>query len=141
MNILIDTQCFLWAFLEPERLGEEAKQALADWNNTLFLSAVSAWEISIKYGIGKLKLPEPPDVYVPQRLLDKGITRLSIKFAHVLQVHSLPLIHKDPFDRLLIAQAQAESLTLLTADPILLHYGVDCLWGGTGKFNQGSEPS
>ena len=54
MNILIDTQCFLWAFLEPERLREEAKQALADWSNTLFLSAVSAWEISIKYGIGKL---------------------------------------------------------------------------------------
>ena len=109
---------------------------LTDPGNELFLSAASAWEISIKYGIGKLKLPDLPEFYLPQKLLNNGIAGLSIEFAHVLQVHSLPLIHKDPFDRLLIAQAQTESLTLLTADPVLLQYKIDFIWGGVGNLNQ-----
>ena len=141
MRILIDTQCFLWFLGSTKQLGIKAQEVLADPDNELFLSAASAWEISIKYGIGKLKLPDLPELYIPQKLLNNGITGLPVEFTHVLQVHSLPLIHKDPFDRLLIAQAQAESLTLLTADPILFKYKVAFIWGGTGKYHQDSEQS
>ena len=133
MRILIDTQCFLWFLGAAKLLGTEAQDALTDPDNELFLSAASAWEISIKYGIGKLTLPDAPEIYIPQKLFSNGITGLAIEFPHVLQVHSLPLIHKDPFDRLIIAQAQIESLTLLTADPVMLSYKIDALWGGVGK--------
>ncbi|MEW6130663.1 MAG: type II toxin-antitoxin system VapC family toxin [Acidobacteriota bacterium] len=128
MKILIDTQSFLWFFLEPHKLGNDGKDALTDTNNELYLSAARAWEISIKYGLGKIALPEPPDIYLPKKLLSAGIIGFPIEFHHVLAVYSLPLIHKDPFDRLIIAQTKIESLTLLTADPIMLKYTSDFIW-------------
>ena len=136
MKILVDTQCFLWFFLEPHKLGEEAQEILTNPNHELFLSAASAWEISIKYSLGKLTIPEPPEIYVPKKLLSAQITGIPIDFSHVLSIHSLPLLHKDPFDRLLIAQAKVESFTLLTADPIILQYDITCIWGGLGNSPQ-----
>ena len=130
MKILIDTHCWLWWLVSPDQLNTDAKQHIADPRNTIFLSAVSAWEIVIKVGIGKLSLPEPPARYIPSRLTAQGMSALAIEQAHVLQVASLPLVHRDPFDRLLVAQSQVERLPLLTADRQLTAYDVEILWAG-----------
>ncbi len=94
-------------------------------SNDLLLSAASSWEIAIKYAIGKLPLPQPPSVYVPTRMETSGTTGLPIQHSHSLRVAELPRHHRDPFDRLLIAQAQVERLTIVTADRQLERYDVD----------------
>jgi PIN domain nuclease of toxin-antitoxin system len=128
VRILVDTQCFLWSFLDPSRLSETARETLTAGRDELFFSAASSWEIAIKAGIGKLRLPEPPEEYVPSRVVRAGMTPLDISHAHALRVHTLPAVHKDPFDRLLVAQAEAEALTVLTPDPQIGGYGVRTLW-------------
>ena len=100
---------------------------MSDQANDLFLSAASTWEISIKYQIGKLPLPEPPESFVLSRLVRDGIESLPIYHHHTVRVASLPTHHRDPFDRLLIATAQTESLTILTSDRQLQAYDVDLL--------------
>ena len=95
--------------------------------NELFLSAASAWEIAIKHAIGKLKLPEPPERYVPSRLEALRTLALPIEHSHALQVGSLPRHHRDPFDRLLIAQAQLEDLPILTSDEVFASYDVETI--------------
>ena len=95
--------------------------------NETFLSAASSWEIAIKYALGRLELPEPPKTYVPSRLVRSGATAMRIEHAHVLQVAELPRHHKDPFDRLLIAQAQVEGLTIVTSDAVFERYDVRVL--------------
>jgi PIN domain nuclease of toxin-antitoxin system len=105
-----------------------AREVLSAGQDELFFSAASSWEIAIKSGIGKLRLPEPPEDYVPPRIIHAGMTPLNVSHAHALRVHALPLVHKDPFDRLLVAQADAERLTILTADPQIGRYSVPILW-------------
>ena len=109
-------------------LSNTARKVLSDGRDDLFFSAASSWEIAIKAGIGKLKLPEPPEDYVPPRIARAGMTALDVTHAHALRVHALPPIHKDPFDRLLVAQAAVEGLTILTADPQIGRYSVPILW-------------
>lgn len=122
MRILIDTHVFLWYFAGI-KLSRTAKNLLADiGDNEIYFSYVSAWEISLKYGVGKLNLPSKPEVFVPERVHLAGFLYLPINLQHVLQVHHLPSIHRDPFDRLLISQANAENLTILTADPVFTEY-------------------
>jgi PIN domain nuclease of toxin-antitoxin system len=128
VRVLIDTQCFLWSFLDPSRLSETAREVLSGGRDELFFSAASSWEIAIKVGIGKLRLPEPPEEYVPLRIVRAGVTPLDITHAHALRVHALPAIHKDPFDRILVAQAGVEGLTVLTPDPQIGRYAVETLW-------------
>lgn len=128
MRILLDTQCWLWWFLEPDRLSRGASNLLTDGSHEVLFSAASSWEIAIKCAAGKLKLPEPPERYVPDRLADQGMQALPVQQAHALHVASLPRIHADPFDRLLVAQAQIERLRLLTADPEILRYDVETIW-------------
>ncbi len=130
MRILIDTQCWLWWFLSPDRLSKGAREAIAAARDPLYLSAASSWEIAIKVGLRKLKLPEPPARYVPARLAEQGMNGLPVEHAHALRVAELPSHHADPFDRLLVAQAQVERMTLMTADPELLAYQVETLWAG-----------
>jgi PIN domain nuclease of toxin-antitoxin system len=132
MRLLLDTHCWLWWLAEPERLNAEALAAVTDRRNALFLSAASAWEIAIKVGLGKLTLPGPPSSYVPSRLAEDGISSLPIEQRHALQVAELPHLHRDPFDRLLVAQALVEDLVLLTADPEVARYPVELLWAGLG---------
>jgi PIN domain nuclease of toxin-antitoxin system len=128
MRVLIDTQIFLWGLLEPKRLSQQAKIFLKDtFENEIYLSHVSAWEIAIKYGIKKLDIPDVPERYVPDRVKEAGFIHLPIKLEHVLQTHSLPPIHKDPFDRLLVSQARVEGLTILTGDPHFAKYKIDVL--------------
>lgn len=133
MNVLIDTQCWLWWFADEDRLNEAARGIIGDGENTLYFSAASSWEIAIKCSIGKLKLPESPDRYVPSRLASQGMLGMAVEHAHALRVSSLPNHHRDPFDRLLIAQSQIESMALLTADPLIAAYEVEAIWAGQGS--------
>ncbi len=128
MKLLLDTQCFLWWFTEPERLDSKAIEQIIASDNQLFFSVASAWEISIKVGIGKLPLPEAVDIYIASRMRLLGAQQLNITFPHTYRVATLPLVHRDPFDRLLVAQTQIEQMTLVTADEILNEYDVDLLW-------------
>jgi PIN domain nuclease of toxin-antitoxin system len=127
VRLLIDTQCWLWMQAEPDRFGSETRKLLLAPGNELYLSAASSWEIAIKYALGKLPLPEPPTTYVPSRMQSSGVIGLAIEHAHALHVDSLPALHRDPFDRLLIAQAQLEAMSILTADRALALYPVTIL--------------
>lgn len=124
MKILLDTQCWLWMAASPERFSAAARALVEASDNELCLSAASAWEIAIKYALGKLRLPEPPARYVPSRLDALRTLALPIEHGHALHVATLPPHHRDPFDRLLVAQAQVEDLPILTADPLLSRYEV-----------------
>jgi PIN domain nuclease of toxin-antitoxin system len=132
VRILIDTQCWLWWCSDSDSLSAGARDVIAAARDPLYLSAASSWEIAIKTGLGKLKLPEPPSRYVPTRLAESGMSALPIEHVHALRVAELPSHHGDPFDRLLVAQAQIERMTLLTADPAILAYDVETLWAGEG---------
>jgi PIN domain nuclease of toxin-antitoxin system len=127
VRLLLDTQVFLWMVAAPARLSEAGRSLVTAADNELLLSAASAWEITIKYGLGKLELPEIPADYIPRLMARAGITPLPILHRHALHVASLPLHHRDPFDRLLVAQAQLEELPILTADPTFALYAVTVL--------------
>lgn len=126
MRILLDTHIFLWLNSEPERLGEQLA-LVEDRRNELLVSAASSWEIAIKYGLGRLALPEPPERYVPERLRRMGAEPLAIEHGHALAVAGLPRLHRDPFDRLLVAQAGLLDVPILTADPQVIQYTVRTL--------------
>jgi len=122
---LLDTHVWLWLQTTPERLRPEVGQLLADRTNTLLLSAASSWEIAIKHRLGKLSLPEPPAEYVPNRMRLSGVTPLPVEHEHALRVAELPDPHNDPFDRLLVAQAQELAIPIVTADKQLSAYSVE----------------
>lgn len=130
MRVLLDTQCWLWSLLDPDRLNRRAQDLFEDARQPLYLSAASSWEIAIKVALGRLVLPEPPHRYVPSRLADQGISALAVEHVHALRVAALPSEHGDPFDRLLVAQAQVERMAVLTADAAFARYEVEVLWGG-----------
>ena len=129
MKILLDTHIFLWALAEPNRLGEKAKSLLKSSKNRLYLSAASSWEISIKASLGKLPLPEAPENYISSRIASLNIIPLDVKLYHTFIVYRLPLHHRDPFDRLLIATAIAEKIKLMSADEKFANYDVDLIRG------------
>ena len=128
MNLLLDTPCWLWMQASPEKFSARARAILDDPDNVLLLSPVSAWEIASKYALGRLTLPIPPAEYVPSRMKSSGVDALALQHSHALQVASLPWHHQDPFDRLLIAQAQVEGLPILSADRQLAAYDVEIQW-------------
>jgi len=121
---LVDTQAWLWLQTEPERMHSEARVLVEDVDTEIMLSAVSAWEIAIKYAIGKLSLPRQPAVYVPDRMRTSGTTPLAVEHSHVLRTAELPMHHRDPFDRLLVAQAQILGIPIVTADPQFVAYDI-----------------
>ena len=128
MNLLIDTHIFVWIFIEPRRFSKKARSFLEDVKaNRFFVSDVCAWEASIKYGLGKLKLPEKPEVFFPDRVRQAEYRHLRIDLNHVTKVHSLAKIHGDPFDRLLISQSNIEDMTIITDDPVFKLYEVNTL--------------
>ena len=127
MRILLDTQCWLWWIASPERLSAKAEELLRDGANEIFFSSASAWEITIKYAIGKLALPEAPQEFVPKRLARDRIHDLAVTTPHALQVAALPPHHRDPFDRLLVAQSVLEGIPLMSADPRLRAYDVELI--------------
>ncbi len=122
MRILLDTHVWLWMVSDPARLAPAARAALTSRDNALLLSAASVWEMAIKYQLGKLPLPQPPADFVPPRLVRDGVEPLAVEHHHAAYVATLPAHHRDPFDRLLAAQAVTERLVLCTADPALAAY-------------------
>jgi PIN domain nuclease of toxin-antitoxin system len=128
MKALLDTHAFLWWNMDDPQLSKTARQFIGDGSNDIFLSAASAWEIAIKCASGRLVLPEIPERYVAHRMVLHRFQPLPIQLSHALHVFNLPGIHQDPFDRLLIAQSQLESLPILTADPEIGRYPVNIIW-------------
>ncbi|HNB54933.1 MAG TPA: type II toxin-antitoxin system VapC family toxin [Anaerolineales bacterium] len=128
MKVLLDTHTFLWWNTNDPQLSVRVREIIANGENELFLSAASAWEIAIKTGRGRLQLPDVPDKYVASRMALHRIQPLPIQLSHALQVYHLPPHHADPFDRLLIAQSQLESMPLLTVDAQIRNYDVEVVW-------------
>jgi PIN domain nuclease of toxin-antitoxin system len=128
VKLLLDTHVWLWMQHGPKTIEPATLALLADPHHELFLSAASAWEIAMKYSMGKLGLTAPPSRYVPERMMLSGTSALPVLPVHALLVAELPKHHRDPFDRLLVAQAQHESMTLVSRDRKLEPYGVPILW-------------
>ena len=125
MSLLLDTHVLLWWVGAPARLSEDAKAAIADPEVLVYVSAVSAWEISIKRGLNQLDLRDEEFLY---GMRESGFTELPVTAVHGLAAAALPLHHRDPFDRMLVAQAASESMRLVTHDRAIAAYGVDTLW-------------
>lgn len=124
---MLDTHVWLWSLVSPQRLPLELQEAIGQSSQELFLSAASTWELSIKYAIGKMPLPEAPRHFIGPRLVRDDIRLLPIDLHHTVEVADLPQHHQDPFDRLLIVQARVEGMRLVTADAAMEQYDVD-LW-------------
>ena len=121
MKLLLDTHLLLWASGKPKRLPAAARKLINDPRNELLFSAASLWEITIKRSLGREDFRVDPRL-LRRGLLDNGYVELAITGEHTIAVDSLPALHKDPFDRLLVAQSMVESVTLLTSDPLLAQY-------------------
>jgi PIN domain nuclease of toxin-antitoxin system len=126
VRALIDTHVFLWLVSEPERLGDQ-RDLVADSSTELLFSAASSWEVSIKYALGRLELPTTPERFVPQQIRDSALTAIPVEHAHALAAGSLTAHHRDPFDRLLVAQARELRVPIITADPVFSAYEVEVL--------------
>ena len=128
MRVLVDTHVFLWWAEGDRALPAKARATLADPENECLISLVSAWELAIKAGLGKLRLALPVKRYIVENVAANGFRMLDIRIAHVGRVEALASHHGDPFDRLLIAQALEEDLPVVTADPIFRKYGAKRIW-------------
>lgn len=128
MRVLLDTCTFLWLAADAPELSAAAKDACIDPANDVFLSALSAWEMAIKYRLGRLPLPEPPQAYVPSRRKWLRVGELPLDERAASHTHLLPDHHRDPFDRGLIAQAIVDGMTIATPDPLVSAYPVPTLW-------------
>ena len=127
MNLLLDTQALLWWREASRRLGRHARQAIEAEAASVSVSAASIWEIAIKSSVGRLRLRDPLDVWMPDALERHGFATLSVTVAHAVAVAGLPRHHEDPFDRLLIAQARLEHLTIVTSDAAFDDYDIPVL--------------
>lgn len=128
MNLLLDTQAFLWLDSDQARLSSPARQACSNPQNLLWLSAASAWEMQIKIALGKLRLARPLAQIITDQQTANGVQVLPVQLAHVLALQDLPAHHKDPFDRLLIAQAKNEGWDIVSKDPEFKAYAVPVIW-------------
>lgn len=128
MKLLLDTCTFLWAVRGDARLSKTAADLFRDPTNDVFLSAISAWEIAVKHGLGRLPLSDPPSVYVPRERARHLIEPLPLNEGATLMLDKLPAVHADPFDRLLVCQAIEAGLTLLTPDAAIHRYPVPVAW-------------
>ncbi|WP_309712840.1 type II toxin-antitoxin system VapC family toxin [Armatimonas sp.] len=128
MKLLLDSHTFLWAIQEPEELSESAKIALQDAHNTLLVSLATLWEIQIKSDLGKLKLTIPLQQMLQTETNSGRMQLLTITPLHIYTLSNLPMHHRDPFDRLLIAQSQVESAVFVTKDHLIAAYDISTLW-------------
>lgn len=129
MNVLLDAHVVLWwASSGGSKVSARARELIEDGGTVALVSAASLYEIAIKAHIGRLELPSEPAVYLPQLLRRHAFGVLPVEEAHALRAGTLPMIHRDPWDRLLIAQAQLESMPIITADPGIGQYDVDVIW-------------
>ena len=127
MNLLLDTQVFLWWIDDDRRLGTGARAAIEDAGNRVVFSVVSAWEIAIKAGLGRLRTPPDLGAFLADQIAINGFHVLPVELVHAIKVRDLDNHHRDPFDRLLVAQAIAEDLTMVTSDSVVSRYPVTTL--------------
>ncbi len=128
MNYLLDTHTFLWWIDNDTRLSKTAREVIVNPDNEIVISVISTWEIIIKYSLGKIELSESPKDYIEEMLAVNEFTVLPIKLAHTFKIAELPNHHKDPFDRLLIAQSQIEQIPIVTLDKQIIKYPVQTIW-------------
>jgi len=128
VKFLLDTCAFLWMITDAPDLSPKAREILADADNGLFLSAASCWEISIKSGLGRIRFSGPCERIIPEQMHRLSIQPLPVLSAHALHVARIKPLHRDPFDRMLVAQSRLERLPLLTPDPLIKSYGVETVW-------------
>lgn len=128
MKVLLDTHTFLWWIANEPQLSPRVRQIMAEPDTEPFLSAASGWEMAIKSRLGKLKLPADLQGFVAEQLCINAIQVLPIHLTHALHVYTLPDHHRDPFDRILVAQSQLEKLPILTGDPLIIQYAVTTIW-------------
>ena len=128
MRALLDTHAFLWWITDDDSLSSHARRVLGDGSNELFVSAASAWEIAIKIGLGKLPFPGEASSIIPRQLSVNAFLSLPVEIEHALRVADLPRLHRDPFDRMLVAQAQIEKLPIISRDPEIARYDVRLIW-------------
>jgi len=128
MKVLLDTHTFLWWIADSPRLSARAREVIRDSNNELLFSAASGWEIAIKAQLGRLQLPDNLEQFIVEQLSLNTILVLPIQLRHALHVYTLPQHHRDPFDRMLVAQSQVENLPILTTDPHIAQYEVKTIW-------------
>ena len=128
MRLLLDTNIFLRMMTDETLLSPTAKAAIADRNNEVWVGAVCAWKIAIKMALGKIHLSDPIELFMNDGMRKAKAMELPIRVAHAIRVASLPMHHHDPFDRLILAQAQVESLTIVTSDRQFAAYGISVVW-------------
>ena len=128
MRVLLDTHAFLWWITDDIQLSKQAREIMRDDNNALYLSAASGMEIAIKTKLGKLEIEGSVPQYIAEQLHQNAIQTLPIQMSHALHVYTLPFHHRDPFDRLLVAQSQLEGLPILTVDTMIEQYDVEVIW-------------
>ena len=130
MKYLLDTNVWLWSIDSVGRINQAGLDILRNGSEEIYFSAAAVWEISIKAGLGRLRLPSPPAKCVPTFTARQGLRPLAVTQFHAVRVYDLPPHHRDPFDRLMIAQAIAEEMVILTSDRVFEKYSVDVLWCG-----------
>jgi len=128
VRLLLDTCTFLWLIVDAPDLSPRARELFRSPESDVYLSSVSAWEIAVKHSLGRLPLPEPPGRFVPAQREAHGVESLALDEESVLQVGRLPLLHRDPFDRMLVCQAIVHGLAILTPDPLVADYPVRIVW-------------
>jgi len=128
MRALLDTHAFLWWITNDPRLSKKVREIISDGENELFLSVASGWEMAIKAGLGRLQLPPNLEHFILEQMALNAIESLPVQMSHALHVYKLPAHHRDPFDRMLIAQAQLQNLPILTVDPQIARYSVKVFW-------------
>jgi PIN domain nuclease of toxin-antitoxin system len=128
MKYLLDTHAFLWFVTDDNRLSSKAKSIIQDSNNEIYFSAASAWEISIKTKLGRLKLGRNLESFIIEQLTENSFGPLAITVSHSLYTEKLPQIHKDPFDRIMISQTKVENMVLITRDKEIREYKVSTVW-------------
>jgi len=128
LKLLLDTCTFLWIVRGEKSLPDTVRSTFSEPENEIYLSVISVWEINLKYQLGKLPLPLPPEHFVPEQREKHFITSLELTEADILHLANLPNVHKDPFDRMLVCQAIEQALTILTPDPLVRQYPIRSLW-------------
>lgn len=128
MRLLLDTHAFLWWTTEDPRIPSAVAEAVSEPSNEVFVSAVTVWELAIKWRLGRLEIADPPETSISRGIAESRFEPLPITHRHALRVGVLPDLHRDPFDRMLVAQALAEECVLVTGDEAIARYPVERLW-------------
>lgn len=128
MKALLDTHVFLWWIIGDPRVPTNVFDFISDGNNELFFSAASCWEIAIKAQLGRIEITNEIEDFIPDQMVKNAVQGLAIHLSHALHVYNLPDHHRDPFDRMLVAQAQIEKIPIVTSDPFITKYDVPVIW-------------